>query len=136
MQSKIPSAITSITLNRATFTNSSINELTFVNFFYGNNGAGKSSVANAIKENDGIVWADGRSAGDLLDKMIVSSSDTTFEKFIKALGTTASDWVSDGHTHYSAAGKCPYCQQKLPAHFEDDIAACFHAQYQQDICDM
>lgn len=291
MNGKIPSAITNITLNRATFTNVPINGLTFVNFFYGNNGAGKSSIARAIKEDDGIVWADGRSADDfdvlvynqdyinrnfvsygelqgvfifgeedieakkripqlteekkkksdvrtaaleeykkksagidtaltdfqntcfyktaeirnrfvkamdgkkqkkgfadailnetnpaeydlaelgrlydvafddtaraypefkkvgtaptygrlpgrdLLDKMIVSSSDTPFAKFMKALGTTASDWVRDGHTHYSAAaaGKCPYCQQKLPAHFEDDIAACFDAQYKQDIRDL
>lgn len=291
MNGKIPSAITDITLNRATFSNMPINGLTFVNFFYGNNGAGKSSVAHAIEEDDGIVWADGRSADDfdvlvynqdyinqnfvnygelqgvfifgeedieakkkiqqlteekrkktderaaaleehkkkstgidtaltdfqdacfsktagirkrfdkamdgkkqkkgfadavlnektpaeydlaelerlydvafddtaraypefkkvgaaptygklpgrdLLDKMIVSSSDTPFARFMKALGTTASDWVRDGHTHYSAAaaGKCPYCQQKLPAHFEDDIAACFDAQYQQDIRDL
>ena len=291
MNRKIPSAIADIMLNRATFTNMPINGLTFINFFYGNNGAGKSSIAHAIEENDGIIWADGRSAEDfdvliynqdyinrnfvnygelqgvfifgeedieakkriqqlteekkkkseertaaleeykkkntgihtaltdfqdtcftktakirkrfekamdgkkqkkgfadavlnetnptehdstelerfydvafddtaraypefkkvgtaptygklpgkdLLDKMIVSSSDTPFAKFMKALGTTASDWVRDGHTHYSAAaaGKCPYCQQKLPAHFEDDIAACFDAQYQQDIRDL
>lgn len=291
MNGKIPSAITDITLNRATFTNMPINGLTFVNFFYGNNGAGKSSVAHAIEEDDGIIWADGRSAEDfdvlvynqdyinrnfvnygelqgvfifgeedieakkriqqltgekkkkseertaaleeykkkttgidtaltdfqgtcfsktakirkrfekamdgkkqkkgfadavlnetnpteydftelerlydvafddtaraypefkkvgtaptygklsgrdLLDKMIVSSSDTPFAKFMKALGTTASDWVRDGHTHYSAAaaGKCPYCQQQLPAHFEDDIATCFDAQYQQDLRDL
>lgn len=291
MNEKIPSAITDITLNRSTFTNTPINGLTFVNFFYGNNGAGKSSVAHAIEENDGIVWADGQSAEnfdvlvysqdyinrnfvnygelqgvfifgeedieakkriqelteekkkksdervaaleehkkksagidtvltdfqdtcfskmaeirkrfdkamdgkkqkkgfadavlnetnptehdlaalerlydvafddtarvypelkkvgaaptygklsgkDLLDKIIVSSSDTPFAKFMKALGTTASDWVRDGHTRYSAAaaGKCPYCQQKLPARFEDDIAACFDAQYQQDIRDL
>ncbi len=64
MSGKIPSAITGITLNRATFTNISIDELTFVNFFYGNNGVGKSSVAHAIEEDDGIVWADGRSADD------------------------------------------------------------------------
>lgn len=291
MSGKVSSAITGITLNRATFTNIPINGLTFVNFFYGNNGAGKSSVARAIEENDGIVWADGRSADDfdvlvynqdyinrnfadygglrgvfifgeedieakkkiqllteekkkksdertaaleehkrksadidtaitdfqnacfyktaeirkrfdkamdgkkqkrgfadavlseanpaehdltelerlydiafddtakvypefkkvgsaptygklpgrdLLDKMIVSSSDTPFAKFMKALGATASDWVMEGHTHYSAAaaGKCPYCQQKLPANFENDIAVCFDAQYRQDIRDL
>lgn len=70
--------------------------------------------------------------------MIVSSSDTPFAKFMKALGDTASDWVRDGHTHYAGAagGKCPYCQQKLPANFEADIAATFDAQYQQDIRDL
>ena len=290
MQRKVPSAITNITLNRATFTDVSIDELTFVNFFYGNNGAGKSSIAHAIDEDDGVVWADGKTAADfdvlvynqdfindnfvnygdlkgvfifgeedieakkkiadlteqkkqksearqvaldeykkksdglasaltqfqdtcfaktseirrrfekcmdgkkqkknfaeavlgevkptdhdlvelerlydvafddsaraypefkkaaattygslpgkdLLDRMIVSSSDTPFAKFIKALGDTASDWVRDGHTHYAGAagGKCPYCQQKLPANFEADIAATFDAQYQQDIRDL
>lgn len=291
MQGKIPSAITNITLNRATFKNTSVNGLSFINFFYGNNGAGKSSIANAIEEDDGIVWADGKTATDydvliynqgfinrnfvnygelkgvfifgeedveakkkiqeltderkrksdertasleehrkktsgldtalmdfqdtcftktaeirkrfekamdgkkqkksfaeavlaetkptkydlvmlerlydvafddtarsfpefkkvdstitygslsgkdLLDKVIVSSSDTAFAKFMKALGTTASDWVRDGHTHYAGAagGKCPYCQQKLPDNFEAEIAACFDAQYQQDIRDL
>lgn len=283
MQRKVPSAITNITLNRATFTDVPIDELTFVNFFYGNNGAGKSSIAHAIAEDDGVVWADGKTAADfdvlvynqdfindnfvnygdlkgvfifgeedieakkkiaeltdqkkqkmdarqtaldehkkktdglasaltqfqdtcfsktaeirrrfdkcmdgkkqkknfaeavlgetkptdhdlaelerlydvafddsaraytefkkaaattygslpgkdLLDRMIVSSSDTPFAKFMKALGDTASDWVRDGHTHYAGAagGKCPYCQQKLPANFEADIAATFDAQY-------
>ena len=75
---------------------------------------------------------------DLLDRVIVSSSDTPFARFMKALGDTASDWVRDGHTHYAGAagGKCPYCQQKLPANFEADIAATFDAQYQQDIRDL
>ena len=34
MNGKIPSAINSIKLNRATFSNVPINGLTFVNFFY------------------------------------------------------------------------------------------------------
>lgn len=291
MQRKVPSAITNITLDRATFSNVPVDELTFINFFYGNNGAGKSSIAHAIDEDDGVVWADGKTRSDydvlvynqdfindnfenygdlagvfifgeedieakrkitelteqkkeksdkrtaageeyktktagldaamtelqetcftstaeirkrfekcmdgkkqkksftdavldeknptehdlaelerlydvafddsaraypefkragskttygslpgkdLLDKVIVSSSDTPFANFMKALGVSASAWVRDGHTHYSAAaaGKCPYCQQKLPATFEADIAACFDAQYQQDIRDL
>ena len=291
MQRKITSAITNITLNRATFTDVPIEDLTFINFFYGNNGAGKSSIARAIDEDEGIEWADGKTRDDydvlvynqvfindnfenygdlegvfifgeedieakkkiaeltdqkkdkdgkhteageeyktkmagidnalvefqdtcfsktadlrkrfekcmngkkqkkgfaeavlgeksptkididkleqlydvafddtaraypefkragskttygslpgkeLLDKVIVSSSDTPFANFMKALGASASAWVRDGHTHYSAAaaGKCPYCQQKLPASFEADIASCFDAQYQQDIRDL
>lgn len=290
MQRKVPSAIENITLNRATFTDVPVADLTFVNFFYGNNGAGKSSIAHAIEEDDGVVWADGKSADDydvlvynqdfinenfvnygdlkgvfifgeedieakkriaelteekkkksdakvaagedykqktagvdaaltqfqdacfsktadirkrfekcmdgkkqkrnfaeavlgektpkehdlpelerlygvafddtarayaefkkagattygslpgkeMLDKVIVSSSDTPFARFLKALGSTASDWVRDGHTHFSgsAGGKCPYCQQKLPANFENEVAATFDAQYQQDIRDL
>jgi len=282
------SAITNISLNRATFSNVSIDNLSYINFFYGNNGSGKSSIARAIDENDGITWADGQKRSDydvmvfdrkfikgnfenysnlkgvftigaenveskriiakltekkkekaaerdiarekyilkteeinnsltefqntcfsktaavrkrfekclvgkktkkgfaasvltenaptyhdpdelfrlydvvfdnlsraypefkrvgfrtaynslpgrsLLDKVIVSSSDTPFASFMKALGVTASAWVRDGHMHYSAAagGKCPYCQQKLPDTFESDITACFDAQYQQNI---
>lgn len=290
MQRKFPSAIKRITLNRTTFTNVTIDGLTFINFFYGNNGTGKSSIAHAIEENDGVVWADGRSASDydvlvynqdfindnfvnygdlkgvfifgeedagakkkiatlteekkekvnaktaaaeeykqknadidealirfqstcfsktaeirnrfdkclvgkkrkkafadaildekipqehnlpklerlydvafdetaryysefkkagtttygnlpgkdLLDKIIVSSSDTPFARFLKALGNTASDWVRDGHMHFTgtAGGKCPYCQQNLPANFESEIAACFDAQYRQNIRDL
>lgn len=64
MQRKVPSAITQIKLNRATFTDVQVDDLTFVNFFYGNNGAGKSSIGHAIEEDDGIVWADGKTAAD------------------------------------------------------------------------
>lgn len=73
---------------------------------------------------------------ELMDKIIVSSSDTPFAKFMKALN--ASDWVRDGHTqfHANAGNKCPYCQQPIPKTFEDDLAACFDAQYQQDINDL
>ena len=70
---------------------------------------------------------------ELLDKAIVSSSASPFAQFIKALNAT--DWVRQGHDRYSphTSGKCPYCQQKLPDGFEDEIAACFDAQYQRDI---
>lgn len=69
----------------------------------------------------------------LMGKAIASSSETPFASFIKALNAT--DWVRQGHSHYAGQteGKCPYCQQKLPANFEQDIAACFDAQYQNDI---
>ena len=290
MQRKAPSAITNIKLNRATFADVPIDALTFVNFFFGHNGVGKSTIARAIRANDGVVWTMGRSADDydvlvydqdfinenfsnygdlkgvfifgeadidarrkideltdekkrksdarlaaldeyrkktgdresaltafqeacykkmatvrkrfdkcmdgkkqkrnfaeailaestpadhdlaelerlydvafddsaraypefkkasattygslpgedLLDQVIVSTSDTPFSRFMKALGDSASDWVRDGHAHYAVAagGKCPYCQQTLPKDFENDIAATFDAQYQQDIRDL
>ena len=70
---------------------------------------------------------------ELMGKSIASSSETPFASFIKALNAT--DWVRQGHAHYAGQtdGKCPYCQQKLPSDFEQDIAACFDAQYQEDI---
>lgn len=58
MSKKVTSAITDISLNRATFSDVSVNELSYINFFYGNNGSGKSSIAHAIDEDDGVVWAD------------------------------------------------------------------------------
>lgn len=80
MNGKIPSAITGIKLNRATFSNVPINGLTFVNFFYGNNGAGKSSIAHAIEEEDGITWADGKTAADY--DVLVYNQDYINRNFI------------------------------------------------------
>jgi len=73
---------------------------------------------------------------ELMGKTVVSSSGTPFANFIKALHAT--DWVRQGHSHFAGQteGKCPYCQQKLPANFEKEISACFDAQYQQDISDI
>lgn len=73
---------------------------------------------------------------DLMSKVIVSSGDTPFSKFMNALG--ASSWVRQGHIHYVAGadGKCPFCQQKLPDNFEKEIAASFDEQYQQDLNDI
>lgn len=51
MNPKMKSAIEKITLNDATFSNEVI-EPTYVNFFYGKNGAGKSTIARTFKAND------------------------------------------------------------------------------------
>lgn len=283
------SAITGIRLNRATFRDVRIDQLSCVNFFYGNNGAGKSSIARAIEENDGLEWRDGalpsnydilvfnqdfisrnfsdcgslpgvftvnetnvkiqgevaektaqrgrleaqREAAlaerqeksgapaalltefqnacwtktaalragfdralegkrqkkslagavlgeetprehdlaalkslcdaafdassrtypqfvrvdkapsygkmpgkDLLNQVVASRGETPFARFITALN--ASDWVREGHTHFTGAakGRCPYCQQELPPDFEQEVAACFDRQYQQDVNDL
>ncbi len=72
----------------------------------------------------------------LLGVSITSSSDTEFARFVSALN--AADWVSQGHKNYTATanGKCPYCQRELPDDFEESIASCFDAQYQQDVTDL
>ncbi len=63
---------------------------------------------------------------------IISRSDTEFARFIRALGNM--DWITQGHTKYHhTAGKCPYCQQEMPATFEDDLAACYDEQYKEDL---
>lgn len=75
----------------------------------------------------------GSRGNELLGKPITSSGETPFAGFIKALNAT--DWVRQGHEHFTDAadGKCPYCQQDLPCDFESQLAACFDAQYQEDI---
>ncbi len=72
----------------------------------------------------------------ILAQRIVSSADTPFAQFIKAINATS--WVQQGHSQYhsSGNGKCPYCQQKLPDTFEDDIRACFDTQYRDAIDDL
>ena len=63
MKPKMQSAIERITLNDATFTGEVI-EPTFVNFFYGKNGAGKSTIARSLRDNTGIEWENGKSVSD------------------------------------------------------------------------
>ena len=63
MKPKMQSAIEKITLNDATFTGEVI-EPTFVNFFYGKNGVGKSTIARTIKANSEVEWQSGKSASD------------------------------------------------------------------------
>lgn len=69
---------------------------------------------------------------DLIEKKIVSSSDTPFANFIKAMNSTA--WVKQGMAHYHSCSddKCPFCQQQLPSSFEDDIKACFDEQFEEE----
>ena len=75
----------------------------------------------------------GSPGNELLNKSITSSSDTPFAGFIKAIKAT--DWVRQGHEHFAktSEGKCPYCQQELPDDYEEQVAACFDGQYQEDI---
>lgn len=76
---------------------------------------------------------DNLAGNGILAQKIVSSADTPFAQFIKAMNATT--WVQQGHAQYhqSSDGKCPYCQQRLPDTFEADIRACFDTQYQDAI---
>jgi Fe-S cluster assembly ATPase SufC len=60
---KIPSVIEKIVLNNATYCNEVISP-TFINFFFGNNGTGKSTIAKNIRANDGITWLSGKIDSD------------------------------------------------------------------------
>lgn len=66
----------------------------------------------------------------LLTEPIISSSDSIFFRFIKNIH--AVDWVQQGHKQFGKHidGICPYCQQTLPADFEEQIASCVNAEYE------
>lgn len=67
MTEKIKSEIIRIDLNDKSYKNShAYIEPTYVNFFFGNNGAGKSTIAKVIQSGDGITYAPGRSASEYL----------------------------------------------------------------------
>lgn len=62
MANKKLSAIKSITLNSATFHNKTIENPTYINFFFGKNGSGKTSISREIESGEGIAWNTGESA--------------------------------------------------------------------------
>ena len=65
MDKKFQSEITQIKLDAATFkgTGECI-EPTYINYFFGNNGTGKSTIAKAIQSGLGVTYAPGMSADD------------------------------------------------------------------------
>ncbi len=66
----------------------------------------------------------------LLQKQIVSSGSTLFAEFVRTLNNLS--WVEHGHQNYRGE-RCPYCQQRLPDTFEEDLASCYDATYQSDM---
>ena len=58
MNEKMTSAIEEIVVNEGTFNNEKINP-TFINFFYGKNGSGKTSISRQIESCDGLKWKEG-----------------------------------------------------------------------------
>jgi wobble nucleotide-excising tRNase len=71
----------------------------------------------------------------LLTRCISGSSETPIGKFIEFLNN--SDWVKKGIIYSEKAeGKCPYCQQVLPATIQNDIAAFFDETYERECADV
>ena len=70
---------------------------------------------------------------ELLTEPIISSSDSLFFRFIKSIH--AVDWVQQGHQQFGdhTNGICPYCQQTLPADFEEQLASCVNAEYESEL---
>lgn len=80
MAGKIKSEIIRIDLTDASYKDSpAYIEPTYVNFFFGNNGAGKSTIAKAIKNGAGVTYAPGRTAADYLP--LVYNQDFIDENF-------------------------------------------------------
>lgn len=67
MPDKLPSEIIRITLDDATYkgTGAAIAP-TYINYFFGNNGTGKTTIAKAIKTGSGVIYAPGKDAADYL----------------------------------------------------------------------
>ena len=55
---KYKGVIDTLTLSDATFKNSTEREIepSWINYFYGNNGTGKSTIARSIKSLSGLTW--------------------------------------------------------------------------------
>lgn len=83
-----------------------------------------------------LISLDHFSANELMKLKIESRSNTEFAKLIRILGNL--DWVTEGHKlyHNGSNGKCPYCQQTLPSNFEEQLSACYDAQYKKDLSDL
>ncbi len=92
----------------------------------------ESKVYAKFNAVSGITVLDNLNGSEILSKIIVNRTETPFAEFIKAMNSAM--WVRKGHEQFNdiSGGKCPYCQQKLPDNFEDEIKACFDEQYQID----
>ena len=67
MPDKLPCEIRRIDLRAATFKGTGAHiEPTYVNFFFGNNGTGKSTIAKAIQTGEGVTYAPGKTHADYL----------------------------------------------------------------------
>lgn len=98
--SKVPAPIKQIELNEASFektpaADSTVTGLTYVNFFFGNNGTGKSTIAKAIKNNLGITYNPGSDNGDyfihLYDEDYIQKN---FESYHGMQGLFTMDYVN------------------------------------------
>ena len=81
MNKKMMSAIQKLVLTDATFNGETV-EPTFINFFYGKNGAGKSTIARTIRGNlpGSVEWQSDRPA-DSYDVLVMMR--TSFETILK-----------------------------------------------------
>jgi len=72
----------------------------------------------------------------LLSEPVFSSASSPYAAFLHSLNAVS--WVQEGHQKYheKAGVFCPYCSQKLPERFEQDLASCFDEQYRNSITEL
>ena len=58
MTEKMKGFIEKVTVDAATFHEEPI-DLTYINFFFGKNGSGKSTIAKAMKDPETLTWQNG-----------------------------------------------------------------------------
>jgi wobble nucleotide-excising tRNase len=80
---KYNGVIEKITLTDATFKNSmhQVFEPSWINYFYGNNGTGKSTIARALKAASGLTWRNGKSETDFVIRIFSRDFVTDELKF-------------------------------------------------------
>lgn len=78
MSEKAKSAIEQITVNEGTFENEVLSP-SYINFFYGKNGSGKTSISRQIESGTGITWAEGESPSNY--QILVYNQDYIDQRF-------------------------------------------------------
>ena len=116
MAEKIPSCILRIDLDDATFegTGQFVEDPTFINFFFGNNGSGKSTISKAIKDGKGVTYAPGTTAANydvhLYDEAYIAANFAKYRGMdgvytINAINAEAQKKVDEQRALQTAARK-------------------------------
>ena len=89
MAEKMTSAIEKITINQGTFHGEVITP-SYINFFFGKNGAGKTSISREFETGAGLQWAEGAIPSNYeIHVFNTDSSDLHFKTLDKLNGIFA-----------------------------------------------
>ena len=106
MAKKMEAAIRQITLNRATFENTGTSIVpTYINFFFGRNGAGKStvlkSIARQLETLGGSIYLDQKELSRLSGQQLSQSMAVVMTQKLRAEKMTCEDVVATGRYPYT-----------------------------------